>query len=96
MKWLTRFFGPAVPPHPVLLRVRDDAGPVDQVDLALTWRPSGRTHHSQQRTAMGLCIIPWLSDEACLEVAVQVGEATRNLTLDRDRRDCERVFELQV
>jgi hypothetical protein len=66
------------------------------VDIDVTWYPSGLTATRRHRTAAGLCVIPWLGDEARADLAIRGrgGEAT--LLVHRDRADSGRVRELAL
>lgn len=96
VRWLKRLFN-AAPPPPVLLRVAEPTGsPAATVDIAITWYPSGLTATRRHRTAAGLCVIPWLGDEARADLAVRGSGGAASLMVDRDRADGGRVRELAL
>lgn len=97
MRWLKRLFTEAPPPPPVLLRVADPTGaPAPVVDVEVTWFPSRLEGARRHRTAQGLCVIPWLGDEASARIAVRTERGEAVLEIDRDRDEPDRVRDLAL
>ncbi len=80
-----------------MLRVARACGtPVETVRLSTTFHPSGRRRTFDQRTAAGLCMIPWLGEESRVSIVVEDAGRTAHVTVARDREDAGRVRELVV